>query len=368
MTVKALLLTNHLVDYSGSEIQILEIYNFLKSKDIEVHVFANIVGSPIINHFSQSDLFTSIDDISPQHYQLIWSQHALLSRLFKTLSDSFNLLVFSVHLSPFEMLEMSSLAYMSSIGAYFIANSPETADKLCTFGVKRELIHISYNCASIDFYALTIEQKPSLRKVAIISNHPPKELVEAAYLLKKNYHVEMIGGDNPHLVTPDLLKSFDCVISIGKTVQYSLLANKAVYCYDHFGGPGYLQDENYDTAQYNNFSGRGFHKKTAAEIVEEIVSNYDIGVNFVKKLNNKDIYRLDLFINQLLELPPRVLGVKEQQLIRMSYPIEEKIARFYQDNYRLKKVIIKNNKSYQKRIYVIVFLSVLLIILFIWIQ
>jgi len=365
--VKALLLTNHLVDYGGSEIQILEVYRFLKSNSIEVQVFANIIGAPITSHFSKNDLLSSLDDVSPADYQLIWSQHALFSRLFKKPLEDFSALIFSVHLSPFEMLELSSLAYMSSIGAYFIANSPETADKLSTFGINRDLINISYNCAPLDFNFPVTKRVSPLKKIAIISNHPPEELKAAARLLQKQYCINLIGYKNPQWVTPKLLDDFDCIISIGKTVQYSLLAGKAIYCYDHFGGPGYLNDENYATAQYKNFSGRGFSKKTAEQIVEEVVSGYNTGIFFVKTLENKDIYRLELFFNSLLTLPPQQLEEKLQQLIRKSYPVEEKIAILYQANKNLNKNFNTKNKKYRKQRDVLLLLIISLFSVVLWV-
>lgn len=368
--VKALLLTNHLIDYGGSEIQILEVYHLLKSKGFDVHVFANITGAPVIEHFSKIDILLALDDISPADYHLIWSQHSLFARLFKKPLDNFSTLIFSVHLSPFEMLELSSLAYMTLIGAYFIANSPETADKLSEFDINRESIHISYNCAPSNFYCPPSKKVLPLKKIAIVSNHLPKEVQVAAKLLQKKYSVNLIGGGNPQLVTPEILHEFDCIISIGKTVQYALLADKAVYCYDHFGGPGYLNNDNYTVAQYNNFSGRGFEKKTAKKIVKEVICGYESEKDFVKEIKDKSIYQLEFFLDKLLALPPQIIDTRLQEIIHKSYPVEEKIAIFYQGNQRFSEHFDRSFKAksmkYKKQRNISTFLFLLLLPITLW--
>jgi hypothetical protein len=110
--------------------------------------------------------------------------------------------------------------------------------------------------------------------VLVVSNHPPVELLEA---------LDDLGGDivrvgdgadgfEARRVHPELLRSARAVVTIGKTVQYALLARVAVYCYDVFGGPGWLTEENFDEAADRNFSGRGFGQKSSDEIRIELLS------------------------------------------------------------------------------------------------
>ena len=47
-----------------------------------------------------------------------------------------------------------------------------------------------------------------------------------------------------------------------------------VYVYDYLGGPGYLTEANFSLAERNNFSGRGFEKKTSDELLKEIKEGY----------------------------------------------------------------------------------------------
>jgi hypothetical protein len=64
-------------------------------------------------------------------------------------------------------------------------------------------------------------------------------------------------------------------VTIGKTVQYALVAGVPVYCYDTFGGPGWLSPENVEAAAANHFSGAGSAKRDAATIAAELVEGWD---------------------------------------------------------------------------------------------
>lgn len=72
-------------------------------------------------------------------------------------------------------------------------------------------------------------------------------------------------------VTPDLISQYDCVFTIGKTVQYCMISSTPVYVYDRFGGFGYLDAENFEKCAYANFSGRGGITKSSEEIASEII-------------------------------------------------------------------------------------------------
>ena len=57
-----------------------------------------------------------------------------------------------------------------------------------------------------------------------------------------------------------------------------------VYVYDIHGGEGYLTLENIEKNRSKNFSGRGFSKKTAEEIFNEITQNFEENLKIVKKI------------------------------------------------------------------------------------
>jgi hypothetical protein len=95
------------------------------------------------------------------------------------------------------------------------------------------------------------------------------------------------------------------VVTIGKTVPYCLALKIPVYCYDHFGGPGWLHEENLDLASQNNFSGRGFSGKTPQAIALEIAEGYRESLGRLDRHTNLATDTLDLRKNleRLLSRP-----------------------------------------------------------------
>ena len=89
-----------------------------------------------------------------------------------------------------------------------------------------------------------------MKKIAVISNHVPEEVQELADVLEGQCSVEYIGIQySPKLVDAKLLKQYDLVITIGRTVQQCFALGVPVYVYDYFGGPGYITDENFGEAE-----------------------------------------------------------------------------------------------------------------------
>ena len=112
-------------------------------------------------------------------------------------------------------------------------------------------------------------------KIAIISNHIPQELLELKEKMGGYYQVDLIGlGYRTEQVNAEFLQQYDLVITIGRTVPRCLAMGVPVYVYDYLGGPGYLTEANFSLAERNNFSGRGFEKKTSDELLKEIKEGY----------------------------------------------------------------------------------------------
>lgn len=324
-----LLLTNHLKDLGGSEVQILELYEYFKKNNYHTKVFANYTGLPIIDFFEKEDIFNNIDEIDLNQFDLVWSQHCVFPLLFKNkVYDNLSLKLISVHLSPYEMLELSSLAYMSQLDVTYVANSPETKDKLLEFNVPEDKIIISYNPAPDAF--LQTNHSTSVQKILVVSNHYPNEIVQASDILRKNgLTVDFIGGLNAKRITPEIISAYDVIVTIGKTVQYALLSQKPVYCYDHFGGCGYLTEENFEKAKYYNFSGRGFEKKSAETITHEIINNHRYDIN---QYIQNDIERLQLsnFVENIIaKSTTTYVNHQVCKKIQLSSPAADKISEFY---------------------------------------
>jgi len=146
-------------------------------------------------------------------------------------------------------------------------------------GIPVDSLHVFGNPAPDAFSVANRAPSPVLRRLVVVSNHIPEELVEALEALRLTCDVTVIGleeekGGSAGRVLPADIHAADAVVTIGKTVQYALVAGVPVYCYDHFGGPGWLDEENFKRARYLHFAGRGFAKKPPNTIVEEIRDGY----------------------------------------------------------------------------------------------
>lgn len=62
---------------------------------------------------------------------------------------------------------------------------------------------------------------------------------------------------------------FDAVLTIGKTVQYSLSMGIPCYIYDHFGGEGWLTPETFDREAFYNFSGRSTKRFVGGDLITD---------------------------------------------------------------------------------------------------
>lgn len=324
-----LILTNHLKNFAGSEVQALEIYEYFKQNNHIVKIYANYIGDPIKCYFQNEDIISDIDNIDLNNFDLVWSQHCIFARLFKNkIYDNLKLKLISVHLSPFELLELSSFSYMNQLNATFVANSEETKQKLLEFLIPEDKIVVSGNPAP-DVFKQAHSQK-TLQKILVVSNHVPKEIFKAADILRK-HHITIdflgIGNQKQERITPNLINQYDVVITIGKIVQYGLLSQIPIYNYDHFGGCGYLLSENFEKAQFYNFSGRGFNQKTAEEIAEEIQNNFLLGQKFSSEFNKYKDFTLSHFIEKLLKIVTySLINEQEIQLIKLFYPLEERFS------------------------------------------
>ena len=132
------------------------------------------------------------------------------------------------------------------------------------------------------------------------------------------------------------------------------MSNTPIYCYDHFGGPGYLNTENFSKAKYFNFSGRGFSRKDANTIASEVIDGFDDCMEFVANMSidDKRPFRLSVFMSSLLsKVSLTELSQKDIQSIRMSYPIEEKISEYYKLNEKLALSINTKKKRFKLNLF-----------------
>lgn len=307
---RALVLTNHLHAWGGSEVLALEVAEVL-SENYQVTLCANVVGNEIYSLYKDTKISIKNNpgEVDLRDFQFIWSQHLVmpLCRGFQHL-DQFDGIINSIHLSPYEPFELAALTYAPAIGAKIIANSAETSVRIKQL-LKNE-VHVENlsNAAPNKFFCEKKYLPQNISKpnnICIVSNHIPSELREAAKLLQEdgiNVHSFGVGQKNYKRLTSEAVQNFDAIISIGKTVQYGILSRRPVYCYDRFGGPGYITSSNIKKALAHNFSGRCCGRKlTPFELKTEILESFANCLSDVNLLAEsfKDKFSLEKFIEKI---------------------------------------------------------------------
>ncbi|WP_053818569.1 glycosyltransferase [Clostridium sporogenes] len=276
---EVLITNNHIINYAGSEIVTLNLAKEFIRKGYKVTVGTFFYGNPMQELFEENNIVVKnllSNEITNKKFNIIWAQHfpTLYTVLFNNYCHSDKIIINSM--SPYEPLE--SPPVFANMLSLCIANSEETKAKLIKERVAEENLYIMPNPVEDEFLKYYDKDKIlNLNKICVVSNHIPYEVYEAAKLLKK-YGVQIdLFGVNDHAVyiTPQLLKRYDAIITIGKTVQYGMSIGIPVYCYDRFGGPGWITNENFSRSYEFNFSGRCCNRRISSEqIFKEIIDGY----------------------------------------------------------------------------------------------
>ncbi len=288
--MKKILLTNYnIVNYSGSEIDTITIANYFLNNGYQVDIFTLEKGNPLMKKISKK-----IKVITPNEkeklnnrYDIIWSHHyPLLDYILFSLGIKCKHITY-ISLSSFEPYEaLPEYANdLSLIGAI----TTEVKNKLIEEGCNKEKIKLFPNYATKEYFNCKVVLNSKIKKICIVSNHVPEELVEFKVIAEKqNIKVDIYGIQyTPKYIDEKILNKYDVIISIGKTIYYATAMGKPAYCYDMFGGYGYIDKSNVKKAFEYNFSGRGFGKrKTSQQILKEIINNYNntlSDLKYVKK-------------------------------------------------------------------------------------
>lgn len=310
-----------MVRLGGSEIVALEIAEALYERGFEVLIRTNCLSDVLIRsarvpiRFSDSDELIDLCD-----FDFVWMHHNMVAHL-----DIDNLLrsnrlptIVSAHLSPFEMLELVGVGFAVLVGARLVSNSEETKARLVAMGIDSGEV-LNFKNAAPKRFDLNLHSKRQtkvLAKLLVVSNHIPDEVCEAMTLLKKRgVLVKVFGlGRMERRITEFDIQDADAVLTIGKTVQYALLSGVPVFCYDHFGGPGWLTKENFDKACFYNFSGRCCGTRYSSKaIFEKLVVGYEVAANEALYLKTEfgSEFLIDSYIDQLCSVKAKYYSPKE---------------------------------------------------------
>lgn len=311
-------------DLMGSTIVTLDLATHLQESGAEVVVYASFIGDPAKSLFEERSIrvvddavMTSVSFVDFDH---VWinSQvlpESMVGQLRAPLPENMPSFIFlhmsAIHFAPDEHPYIHQLEERLSSLSLFI--SPETRRKLLPYFEREMVTEVYPNPTPTEFARRPYDPRPGPQQVLIVSNHADPELMRAKDLLAaRGLQVRHVGstGEGQSLITPEVLADADVVISIGKTVQYCLVAGRPVYVYDRFGGYGYLDDDRLDLAARRNFSGRGGRELVAEQIVEEVCDGFAAAVQFHARRREEFVgtYSIDQVLPRVLDaLEPRTL-------------------------------------------------------------
>ncbi|WP_256351552.1 glycosyltransferase [Pseudomonas gingeri] len=341
---KALVACSRLVDFAGAEMATLEVAAALADLGYEVVLAAMEVGGFIEAELNAKGLYfvdLSVVSLADKDFDLVWVSHYVVAYHLLVRDRISARHAFYSSLSHFEPLETPPLpnilfsqylVHSQENFEHFSARYPHLVDRLGIFP----------NAAPAEYFeVIRHSARPELRSIGIVSNHAPDEVLELLALLEnRGINVELIGlQGTPKRVTPELIRQYDAVISIGKTVQYCLAAGIPVYCYDRFGGPGWITSSHFEMAFAKNFSGRCTPRKlSAAQIIEEMVAGYEATLAQSRSLRDLALDRFSLKRNLIAVLD----RCKSFPLLRKFSKTEIEILSRESEVFLAQRRVIKN--------------------------
>lgn len=298
--MKTVLITNlYFAKYTGSELHILEIAKQFEKKGFDVTIAVFQKAYPLLEKAGNMHIVDCLtEELEKQEFDVVFVQHY---PVFDFVCNKYKILYKKLVVSKLSVInELEYLPICTSEADLILCISEECAEKVYQEIGPDARVRVFKNSVSESFFeeSNTKETQSNLKNIAVISNHVPEELVKLSEVMGEQYFMDYIGAEYfPKLVDANLLKNYDLVITIGRTVQQCFALKVPVYVYDYFGGPGYINDNNFETAEQNNFSGRGgFERKTAEELKFDIESNYHINSSNLEKLYQiaKNEYSYDI--------------------------------------------------------------------------
>jgi predicted nucleotidyltransferase len=306
---KALILTNHLDSFTGSEVVFLEVAEVLSKFNFQIYIYANFINKDFLEFIKNYNIIKFPYNQNILDFDFIWSQHNLLPLFIKNRfkNDSINFV--SVNLSSYVKSEFRALKFIKDLEPITVTNSIESKMELINKGIKENRI-FNFENASPNRFKNTKRTRSKLNNIIIISNHKVRELEDLKNIfLENNINFKHYGEQKESLwggyerVDENILSDYDMCITTGKSVQYSILNKLPTYVYGPFGGPGFLNKNNFEKAAKYNFSGRGFNYKfSSEEIFSQIIQNYENSIIDADKIYefSKFRYSLEDKISQLL--------------------------------------------------------------------
>lgn len=350
--MKKILFTNvGFKNFAGSEIATMTLANYFLRKNYEVHIFTIEYGEPLKEIIDEKIKVITLNniDILENEYDLIWSHHfPLLDYIL------FNKKVYA------KKIFFESLSYKLPIEAFPVyykdlsltgVVSPRVKKALHEKGFDTSKSYILPNYATQECFDIAYSNKSKIKKIIIVSNHLPSELKNFTDLaVSKGIKVDIFGmGYKVEFITPELLAKYDLVISIGKTIFYSLAIGIPSYTYDENVSVGYITMDNVEENLKNNFANwNGYLQKKPEQIFNEIMDDYSKVSQDSKLLKEFafNTFRMDNLLNDICKRLEKAPDIDYDKLYEEYKTLEYTSSLYVEDLAFLKSEIMRwYNKS-----------------------
>jgi len=363
--MRVLITQNHLFNLSGSEVVTLEMAEYLSSRGDEVVIYTHIYANPIKREFealANVEVLTDRKEVNTliknKGFDLIWIHQQVIPEAIYEINIRESTRIVFHHMSPYHPLEFPiSYEIEKSLASLIVFNSDETKESIMATGVLEgfptERCLVFGNPAPDRFLRERSQSgaKERPEKILVVTNHLAPEVTEALTDLKRRGVIVTILGrgheSNIARVTPELLQRYDVVVTIGKTVQYAICSQMPVYCYDHFGGPGYLNPSNFELAARLNFSGRGFDSKDHLDISTEIIDGYSEAVEAIGNIHQS--YAQDFLLSNQIKRIETYLAKDVESLSVMNRQMIERHKKIMELNKMFQNSIYKKDQAIAKQ-------------------
>lgn len=262
--------------YHGSMLHICELAEFFHKKGYRCYC-ASVVVEPFIVEYCQTRNLTVLQahelplDLD---YEYVFAYHFPILPYLLGRGLKYSKIVIGC-LSSTHPLELPMDFYADC--TLLTAVSGEARQNLeQKFAIPSDGIFLFKNLLPENFIQFDFTPSPQLRKIAVVSNHPPREINGLPQHLP-DIEVDFwgVGQANYGALTPQILSQYDAVITIGKTVQYCLGMGLPVFVYDQFGGNGYVRLDTLEAEEFYSFSGRSTRRKLESTVIAtELISGY----------------------------------------------------------------------------------------------
>lgn len=328
-----LLICQTFKNFTGSELVTVSQAEYFQKHNWNVHVFVLEYGNPLKEAYKNINVYTmsNADHLLYEYDLIIARQYPVLDYVLFTLRVKAKRVYYEC------------VSYRIPIDAYPIyykeltmigAVSERVQNEMSKKGYDLQNVYRLPNYATKEYFDVKYECNKEINKIAIVSNHVQPELEEFKEYAENQGHlkVDIYGMHHTYkLVTPELLKQYDVIISIGKTVFYALAIGIPCYTYDELCTEGYITIQNYNKNLDNNMAySLEFNKKNGKQIYTEIISEYKNVCQQTLKL--KQMARNDFYFDHLMDgFLENINNKKEMNYPKLyeKYPTLEYSSRTY---------------------------------------